>query len=120
MKSPSEARWSFSYDEDDFIVANHPGFNDSINDAVSNYLDDARRLPTVKWLLSEWKEINKRYPEKPNGVAFNATVAILSNVSEVAIKSQYDQFDTVILPEADFLSAVHDFCDFLSSFDKEG
>ncbi|MFF4079277.1 hypothetical protein ACFYZN_07710 [Streptomyces sp. NPDC001777] len=119
LKYPAEGRWSFSYDEDDFVIANHPGFNDSINEAVSNYLDDARKLPSVEWLLSEWEEISKQYPEEPNGVAFNATMATLSDAGKVAIRSQYDQFDTITLPEVDFLSAVRDFRDFLSSSGKE-
>ncbi|MEE1766877.1 hypothetical protein PUR34_01240 [Streptomyces sp. JV185] len=114
MIFPAKDQWSFSYDEDDFIVANHPDFDSSINDAVSNYFDDVRNIHSTEWLMSEWREIERRYPEEPNGVSFNATVATLSGAGKVTIESQYGQFETITLPESEFLCAIRAFHEFLS------
>ncbi|WP_143166497.1 hypothetical protein OH786_14955 [Streptomyces atratus] len=115
MTLSTEGRWTFSYDEDDFIIANRPGANEAVQEALSNHLDDARRLTSVEWLLSEWQVVKASYPEDPIGVAFNATKATLSGVGVVTISSQYEQFDSVTISEENFLSAVLDFRDFLSS-----
>ncbi|MFF0631518.1 hypothetical protein ACFYTS_03375 [Nocardia sp. NPDC004151] len=107
--------WRFFYDEDEFIIAENPRMTDEVCRAVSDFVDDVRRLGTLKRVRLEWDAIKLRYPEGPTGFSINATAVDLVDGKMVEIKSFYEQFETVRIPEADFLHALDEFEVFLRS-----
>ncbi|MFF0608493.1 hypothetical protein ACFYUD_07490 [Nocardia tengchongensis] len=105
--------WKFFYDEDGFIIAENKQMEDDVCHAISDFMDDLRNLGSVGRFRVEWTAIKHHYPEYPIGFAKNATAVTLTDGGMVEIKSYYEQFDTVKMPEVDFSYALDAFEEFL-------